>query len=108
MYIIKENILKTGLCRYGEKEYHVYICKSDVCYGTGDCEDVITGEDTEKECFSVWYEDILHPGKIMPVEGILKLLTQLLKRWKKVRALSAGNKENTMGFFDKLKKKKNT
>lgn len=59
-----QNIVKIGLCRYGEKEYHVYICKSDVLYGTGDFEDEFTGEDAEKECFSVWYEDILHTGKI--------------------------------------------
>lgn len=27
--LINENIIKTGLCRYREKEYRVYICKSD-------------------------------------------------------------------------------
>lgn len=64
MNATEKNIIKTGLCRYGEKEYRVYICKSDVFYGTGDCEDELTGEDTEKDCFSVWYEDMLQPGKI--------------------------------------------
>ena len=61
---IKEDIIKTGICWYGEKEYHVYICKSDILYGTGDYEDDYTGKDTEKECFSVWYEDILRQGII--------------------------------------------
>ena len=72
--LIKENIIKIGLCRYGEKEYHVYICKSDVLYGTGECEDELMGEDAEKEWFSVWYEDILHTGEINAGGGYFETL----------------------------------
>jgi len=75
-----QNIVKTGLCRYCEKEYHVYICKSDVFYGTGDCEDGLTGEDAEKECFSVWYEDILHPGRINAGGGYYEIFEDAVKK----------------------------
>ena len=78
--IYKEKILKTGICQYGEKEYHVYIYKSDVFYGTGDFEDGLTGEDTEKECFSVWYEDILHTGKINAGGGYFETFENAVKK----------------------------
>lgn len=80
MDIVKENIIKTGLCRYGEKQYHVYICKSDVFYGTGDFEDELTGEDAEKECFSVQYEDLLHPGKINTGAGYFETFEDAVKK----------------------------
>ncbi|MBE6865939.1 MAG: hypothetical protein E7492_03150 [Ruminococcaceae bacterium] len=72
--LIKENIIKTGLYRYCEKEYHVYICNSDVLYGTGDYDDDYTGKDTEKECFYVWYEDILRQGIINAGGGYFETL----------------------------------
>ena len=84
----KEKILKTGICQYGEKEYHVYICKSDVFYGTGDFEDGLTGEDAEKECFSVWYEDMLHPGEINAGGGYFETLDAAVEK-----------AENSSGFL---------
>lgn len=78
--LINGSIIKTGLCHYGEKEYRVYICNSDVFYGTGDCEDQFTGEDAEKQCFSVWYEDILHPGKINAGGGYFETFEDAVKK----------------------------
>ena len=75
----EEKILKTGICRYGKKEYSVYVIKSDVFYGTGDYEDKLTGEDTEKLCFSVWYEDILHPGRLNSGGGYFETLDEAVK-----------------------------
>lgn len=76
----KEKIFKTGICRYAEKEYHVYICKSDVFYGTADLEDELIGEDVEKECFSVWYEDIFHPGKTNAGGGYFETFEDAVKK----------------------------
>ena len=84
----KEKILKTGICQYGEKEYLVYICKSDVFYGTGDFEDGLTGEDAEKECFSVWYEDMLHPGKTNAGGGYFETMEDAVEK-----------AENSSGFL---------
>ncbi len=90
-----KNIVKVGLCRYGEREYRVYICKSDVLYGTGDYEDELTGADKEKECFSVWYEDILHPGKINAGGGYYETFEAAVKKAEN----SSGFKEWKQGEY---------
>ena len=57
---ILSDIVKTGRCVYGEKQYRVFICKSNFFPGTGDDEDDFEiREDREISCFTIWYESIL-------------------------------------------------
>lgn len=53
-------IVKTGMCVYGDRQYRVFICQSNIYPGTGDYEDAFDmREDREISCFSIWFDSIV-------------------------------------------------
>lgn len=57
MNINDEKVIKTGLMRYINAEYKVYICESNVFPGTGDYEDEPQIQnDKYINCYKILYE----------------------------------------------------
>lgn len=86
---ILPNIVKTGKCVYGNKEYRAFICQSNMYPGTGDYEDTpeIRG-DREIPCFCIWYESIVSPNDLSSNGGYYLSLSD-----------AADTVENNAGFI---------
>lgn len=67
--------IKVGICRYGIKEYRVFICTSDTFNGTADYEDNDEiCNDIKMVCYAVWFEDMINKGRINTGMGQFKEL----------------------------------
>ncbi len=74
---IEQTIVKVGICEYGIKQYRVFICASDIFYGTGDYEDdEEICNDIEMDCYAVWLEDIINKGSINAGRGYYKTFAE--------------------------------
>lgn len=58
-------IIKTGKCLYGDIEYRVFICTSNIYPGTGDYEDGLEiSKDREISCFCILYENVVRKDEV--------------------------------------------
>ena len=77
---IKDFVIKIGFCRYGAKQYCVFISRNDIFPGSGDYEDEAEiCNDREQECFAVWFESIIDNGTLSAGGGYFELLEDALQ-----------------------------
>ena len=77
---IHDSIVKTGLCRYGDREYRLFLCASPFFPGTGDCaDDPEIREDRAIDCCCIWLEDIMTPGRISAGGGYYERLSDAIR-----------------------------
>lgn len=70
-----DRIIKTGICRYGLRQYRLFLCTSAFFPGTGDYEDSPEiCSDQEMDCYCIWLEDMINPGSICAGAGYYKHL----------------------------------
>lgn len=86
---ISKTIVKTGICKYGVKEYRVFICESNIFPGTGDYEDdVEIKEDRLINCYGVWFENMVSVGEISAGGGYYENFEDAIH-----------SVENSLGFY---------
>lgn len=78
---IKPKMIRKGVCFYsGIKEYAVYLCKENILYGTGDYEDLSgIAEDRVKECYTIYFSDLLNGNKINASAGQYESLEKAIE-----------------------------
>ena len=77
---IHDRILKTGICRYGDRKYRLFLCTSPFFPGTGDCaDDPKTREDRLINCYCIWFEDLITTGRISAGGGYYEHLPDAIR-----------------------------
>lgn len=77
---IHDSILKTGICRYGDRKYRLFLCTSPFFPGTGDCaDDPKTREDRLINCYCIWFEDLITTGRISAGGGYYEHLPDAIR-----------------------------
>ena len=73
-------IIKTGICRYGSKQYRLFLCTSTFFPGTGDFEDAPEiRDDRGINFYCIWLEDIVNTGNISAGAGYYKQLSYAIR-----------------------------
>ena len=76
---LSDTIIKTGICRYGSRQYRLFLCTSTFFPGTGDYEDLPEiCNDREMNCYCIWLEDMLKPGNISAGAGYYEHLLKAI------------------------------
>lgn len=71
-----DTIIKTGICRYGTRQYRLFLCAGTCLPGTGDYEDdPPIYEDQEMACYCIWFEDMINVGNICAGAGYYEHLS---------------------------------
>ncbi|MDE7225045.1 MAG: hypothetical protein K2O34_14865 [Acetatifactor sp.] len=90
---LQDTIIKTGICRYGSRQYRIFLCTSPVFPGTGDYEDGIgLYADREMDCFCIWLEDMLNANQICAGGGYYESLCEAID--------AAENSSGFVGWMD--------
>ncbi len=77
---IRDTIIKVGICRYGPKQYRLFLCTSTFFPGTGDCEDAPEiCNDREMDCYCIWLEDMTNIGNISAGAGYYEHLSDAIR-----------------------------
>lgn len=77
---LSNRIIKTGLCNYGSKKYHIFICDSDFIPGSGDYEDISEiANDRYMKCYCIYIEDIINIGSICASVGYYELFSEAIQ-----------------------------
>ena len=76
---LSDTIIKTGICRYGSRQYRLFLCTSTFFPGTGDYEDLPEiCNDREMNCYCIWLEDMINPGSICAGAGYYEHLSDAI------------------------------
>ncbi|WP_298034892.1 hypothetical protein [uncultured Dysosmobacter sp.] len=75
-----DTIIKIGLCRYGPRQYRLFLCTSTFLPGTGDYEDAPEiCNDREMECYRIWLEDMIKTDNICAGTGYYEHLSDAIQ-----------------------------
>ena len=62
---LSDTIMKTGLCRYGSRQYRLFLCTSIFIPGTGDYEGPTEiANDREVRGYCIYFENMINKGNI--------------------------------------------
>jgi len=77
---LEKTIIKIGSCRYGSRQYRLFLCTSAFLPGTGDHEDEPEiQKDQEMECYCIWLEDMIKTDHICAGAGSYEYLTDAIR-----------------------------
>lgn len=77
---LSDTIVKMGLCCYGPRQYHLFLCRSTYFPGTGDYEDSPEiCNDREMDCYCIWLEDMINTDNICAGLGYYEHLADAIR-----------------------------